>query len=49
MAVDIGNSVKTGFSTGVKIIKQYCVPMALGAILVSIIVTAVPATKKFLQ
>lgn len=49
MALDIGNAIKSGFASGLNIVKIFVIPMVLGAIVIGIITGAVPATKKFLQ
>jgi len=49
MAVDIGNTVKAGVSSGLAIVKTFVIPLVIGAIVVGIICGAFPAAQKLLK
>lgn len=49
MAINIGNAVTSAAQTAVAQVKAYVLPMAVGAVIIGLLVGAVPALKKFLM
>lgn len=49
MAINVANAVKNAASTAVGQVKAYVLPMAIGAVVIGLVVGAVPAFKKYLM